>query len=128
MTDPLFDVIKVFLPALLRDVERFGVDYMAKVLVEGLRDKVHVPLSISPTQVIDEFYLWGDCVGHWGEAIGGGSLEASQTPRPRRYISHAQTHALRFQSPGLTRDHPTIQQRWVIGRTYETWNQPRMTR
>ena len=57
MTHLPFDVIKVFLLASLRDVERFRVDYMAKVLVEGLRDKVHVLLSKPLTHVMDEFYL-----------------------------------------------------------------------
>ena len=37
VASPLLDGIKGFLPAFLRDVERFGVDDMTAVLVQVLR-------------------------------------------------------------------------------------------
>ena len=77
-------VIKIFLPVFLRDVERFGVNDMAKVLVQVLRDMVQVHLSKSLTQFADEFDLWGIGVGHWDEAIGGEVLCGSGgKPDPR---------------------------------------------
>ena len=92
MINPPFGVIKVFPPALLRGVERFGVCDMARVLVEGLRDKVHIPLSKPLTQAADEFDLWGIYIGHWDEVIGGGFLCGSGgKPGPQTpglYIVH----------------------------------------
>ena len=72
--NPLLDEIKAFLPAFLRNVERFGVDDITGVLVQVLRGNVWVLLCKAPTIVADEFYLWGICVGHWDGEIEGGFL------------------------------------------------------
>ena len=92
MANPLPDVIKVFLPALLRDVERFGVDDMTGVLVQGLRGNVWVLLCETPTIVADEFYLWRVCVRHRDGAIQGGLLcgfrGKSHPQTPGLYIVH----------------------------------------
>lgn len=58
ITDPLPDEIKVFLPGLLRNVQRAGVGDMARVPVEGLRNDIEVLLPKSPTQLVNELDLW----------------------------------------------------------------------
>ena len=114
ITNYLPDVIKVFPPVVLRDVERFGVDDMAEVLMQVLRGNFWVLLCETPTIVADEFELWGICVGHWDEAIEGGFLcgfGGKSDPQTQGYISHIRTHALRFQPLFFTWDRLTIRRR-----------------
>ena len=99
MAHSLHNVIKVFFSAFLRDVERFGIDDMTGILVQGLQGNVWVPLCETPTIVADESYLWGICVGHRDGVIEGELLCGfgdKLDPQTQGYISHIQTHTLRF--------------------------------
>ena len=83
--DPL-QVFKKLLFGFVLQVERSGVSYIAKVLVQGLRDSVKVLVVESLTQILYEFGLRGNGVGHWDEATEGGLPEDPEASRTLRVL------------------------------------------